>query len=387
MKFLSILLALECLFLNLRAQDSTRAQRNWAVNGFVKDLVNLNLPEGWTPATYTNLIHNRLNAKMDFNSQWMARVEVRNRLFFGTQIKELPGFGQFINQYNGFFNLSRLWVNNQSMVAHSVIDRAFLQFANTRWNIRMGRQRINWGINTIWNPNDIFNAYNFLDFDYEERPGNDAVRIQRFFSNQSQMELAYKLGKDKNDHIAALLYKINIYNIDFQALSGVYRTDYVVGGGWAGNVKDAGFKGEVSYFHPRNNTLDTSGTVSLSLMVDKTYKGNWYLSAGGLYNSQPANNFGGNTGIFSSNISAKSLFPFRFNFFTSIAKTLSPLLNFTISVLYAPDYHTLILFPALSYNLATNIDLDLTTQSFFTDLNEAYKMRGAAFYLRGRWSF
>ena len=135
-------------------------------------------------------------------------------------------------------------------VAHSVIDRMLIQYSDEKWDITIGRQRINWGINNIWNPNDIFNAYNFLDFDYEERPGNDAVRIQRNLKNSSALELAYKSGKNKDKHTAAFLYKLNKWKYDFQFLSGIYQTDYVLGGGWAGNIKEAGFKGEMSYFIP-----------------------------------------------------------------------------------------------------------------------------------------
>ena len=35
-------------------------------------------------------------------------------------------------------------------------------------------------MNLVWNPNDLFNAFSFVDFDYEERPGSDALRIQKY---------------------------------------------------------------------------------------------------------------------------------------------------------------------------------------------------------------
>lgn len=125
------------------------------------------------------------------------------------------------------------------MVVHSVIDRMLLQYTTNNWDIKIGRQRINWGINNIWNPNDIFNAYNFLDFDYEERPVNDALRIQHYLKNNSTLELAYKPSKNITEHIAAALYKFNKKKntYDWQLLTGIYKTDVVIGGGWAGTLK------------------------------------------------------------------------------------------------------------------------------------------------------
>ncbi|MCG8318265.1 MAG: hypothetical protein MI921_02070 [Cytophagales bacterium] len=42
----------------------------------------------------------------------------------------------------------------------------------------IGKHRINWGKSYVWNPNDVFNAYSFFDFDYEERRGTDALLIK-----------------------------------------------------------------------------------------------------------------------------------------------------------------------------------------------------------------
>ena len=64
-------------------------------------------------------------------------------------------------------------------------------------------------MNLAWNPNDIFNTYNLLDFDYEERPGSDAIRIQYYLGDFSKIEVAAKKGSSKDDHIVAAMYKFN----------------------------------------------------------------------------------------------------------------------------------------------------------------------------------
>jgi hypothetical protein len=366
--------------------DSTKTP--WIeLNGYIKDIQSTYFIQKIDSNASMNLIHNRLNFKFTISPKISGRLEIRNRIFYGEQIKLIPDFGKTINQYNGLFNLSHLWIDEKSFVAHSVIDRMLIQYGDEKWDIKIGRQRINWGINNIWNPNDIFNAYNFLDFDYEERPGNDAVRIQRNLDNNSVLEFAYKPGKNKDEHTAAFLYKFNKWKYDFQFLGGIYQSDYVLGGGWAGNIKEAGFKGELSYFIPKRNTLETSETVSFSIMADQTFKNDWYISLAGLYNSNPTNVFAVNGSFYNSNLSAKLLFPFRYNFYTTIMKTISPIASCNFSFIYSPEKNTLILVPTYAWNVATNFDLDFTAQSFFSEQNNFYQNLITQIYIRGRWSF
>jgi len=133
---------------------------------------------------------------------------------------------------------------------NSTIDRALINYSKGKWDITLGRQRVNWGMNLVWNPNDIFNTYNFLDFDYEERPGSDALRVQYYLGDFSKIEVSAKKGRSKDDYIIAGMYKFNISSYDIQFITGVYQKDWMFGAGWAGNLKDAGFKGEISYFVP-----------------------------------------------------------------------------------------------------------------------------------------
>ena len=146
----------------------------------------------------SDLIHNRLNFLFNISRKLSARLEFRNRIFYGSQVEQIPGFGELINLYPGYLKLSKLWVNEKNLVAQSVIDRMLVQYSTITWNVIIGRQRVNWGMNNVWNPNDIFNAYNFLDFDYQERPGNDAIRIQHFLKDNSTLEFAWKPGQEKD---------------------------------------------------------------------------------------------------------------------------------------------------------------------------------------------
>ncbi len=381
----TLFLSFVSILIDAQTDDS---KPSWIeLQGYIKYIQNTTFVQKIDSNASANLIHNRLNFKFNIANKFSARLEVRNRIFYGEQIEQTPNFGDLINQDNGFFDLSHLWVNEDSFVAQSTIDRILLQYSDEKWEVIIGRQRINWGINNVWNPNDLFNAFNLLEFDYEERPGSDAVRIQHNLQHNASFELAYKASKNSEEQIAALLYKWNRKKYDFQLLSGIYQTDFVVGGGWAGSIKDAGFKGEMSYFIPKQKSLDSSENFCLSLMVDQTYKNDWYLALTMLYNSNPTNDFMIGEGIYNFNVSAKMLFPFEYNFHFTALKTISPISSFNFSFIYSPEKNTLILIPSFAWNVATNFDLNFMVQSFFADQLNSYKNLGTNIFIRSHWSF
>ena len=72
---------------------------------------------------------------------------------------------------------------------------------------------------------------------------------------------------------------------DIQLITGVYQKDWVMGAGWAGNLKNAGFKGEVTYFVPYESYFNSENVLSASVSVDYGFKKGLYLNSSVLYNS------------------------------------------------------------------------------------------------------
>jgi len=158
------------------AQDSNK---KWRLDGYIKEMISLTALQDVDSLMFDNLIHNRLNVFWYPTEKLTLNMEVRTRMFHGDAVKTIPSYGNFIDVNNDFFDFSYTEDFDQ-MVFHTMIDRLYLQWNDASWQLKVGRQRINWGVNLAWNPNDIFNAYSLYDFDYEERPGTDALRFQKF---------------------------------------------------------------------------------------------------------------------------------------------------------------------------------------------------------------
>lgn len=382
-KLLQIFFAL-FIAIATRAQDSTTLPKKFTLNGYIKDLQTLSFNNNFKELISGNLIHNRINTKWKPSDKITVSAEFRNRLFWGEEVKLNPALKSLLRNKNEKVNLQKTWISTQSLILHTNVERLYVDYDNDKLKVRMGRQRINWGITTTWNPNDIFNSYNFLDFDYEERPGVDGANLKYLFSNFFTTELAYANSGNKNRSIVALKYSLNKWNYDMQLITGWYQNHPTLGAGWAGYIKDAGFKGEVQYFF---GDRDTAGHLNMSLEGDYMLKNGWYVNAGLLFNNNGLYKALNTWSEIDLNLSSTNLMPTKWNVILTTGKELTPLLSANLSAVYAPGTNLLIVLPSARYNIATNLDLSLVWQSFFIELNSSFKSVNHRCFLRMKWSF
>lgn len=377
----NFLLILSVLPLSLTAQDSLAKKRMLSFSGYLKDLEWVRFDKGFNNATATNLLHNRMNVKWNPGQNWNGGLEVRNRLYWGDDVRVLPDFKRQLRNENEAVDLSVNWLNTRSAILHSNVERLWMEFKKNRWNIRAGRQRINWGITNTWNPNDIFNSYNFLDFDYEERPGSDAIKGQFLINDLSNIEVA--VAGTGHRPIMAARYSTNYRNFDLQWNTGIYQSKFTAGFGWAGSIKDAGFKGEAQFYADQEKG---SSRLLLVLEGDYVFKNGWYLSSAFLYNEKGLDRplHGLEQPILEA--SPRNLMPAKWNILVNTSKEFTPIFDGSINVVYAPGMNLLILFPTLHYNLKTDLDIDFVWQSFFTESTRFEALSHTGF-LRLRWSF
>jgi hypothetical protein len=367
-----------------KAQDSAILPKKLSVSGYIKNLETLNFDKDFKELLSGNLIHNRINVKWKPSEKITAAAEFRNRLFWGEDVKVNPDFAGQLRNENERIDLQKAWIQNRSLVLHTNVERLYAEYNESDLNVRIGRQRINWGITTTWNPNDIFNVYSFLDFDYEERPGVDGGKFQYNISNAFNVELACaSTGKRKGD-VAALKYALNRWNYDMQLITGWYNEHPTLGAGWAGYIKDAGFKGELQYFFTNK---DSTAHFNMALEADYMFKKGWYTNIGLLLNNQGLYRPVRSWDTINLKLSPENLMPTKWNIIFTSAKEINPLLSANMSVLYAPGTNLLIVYPSLQYNAATNLDVNIVWQSFFAEINNRLEAFNHTCFLRMKWSF
>lgn len=366
------------------SQDSIGTVPKYAINGYIKNLESISFDNISGAVTSGNLLHQRLNCKWKPSDEWNVSAEVRNRLFWGEEVRSTPAFAQLLRNENESVNLQKAWISKPYLVLHTNVERLYLDYRPKKWNIRLGRQRVNWGVTTTWNPNDIFNAYNFLDFDYEERPGIDGAKIQYTFSKSFNTEFAFRYADRAEDRVAAVKYALNQWGYDFQVITGCYKGHITAGAGWAGNIKESGFKGEVQYYF---GNKDTSDHFNLSIEDSYMFKNGWYVSAGLLLNGKGIHQPVSDWNNLSLKVSPENLMPTKWNFIASTSKEITPLLSAAMSTVYAPGTQLLMVLPSLKFNMATNLDVDVIWQIFSARLKDKFGIVNHRGFLRLKWSY
>lgn len=368
---------------------------SWSFSGYVKQLQSFNFFNASFPAPPSfqgtdtllldNFFHHRLNIEWAKGEHWRVKAGLRTRLFYGDVVKSNPQYGEQISSgSNDWLNLGILWLNNSSLIGHTVLDRFYGEYTKESWEIRLGRQRVNWGISTVWNPNDIFNAYSFTDFDYEERPGADAVRVRYYTGYTGSLELAARASDRIEESILAGRWVVNTGGYDLQFIGGYAQNHWVLGTGWAGNLKNAGFKGEASWFYAPE--IEKS-SLAVTANIDYAFEKGLYLNAGGLYNSEGQKE-GGILQLFTFELSARNLYPYRWASFVSLSYPVSPLVNAGLTTIYSPvASHALFLNPTVAVSVAGNWSLDAVGQLVFDQEAEGYRSPLQAVFLRVKWSY
>ena len=361
---------------------SFTAKAQFTFNGYIRDMQTEMFAHPDSMWMHQNMIHNRLNFKYNVDTNLTLAAELRNRIVFSSPEQEIGKKNDA-----GLVNASLLVFSSDNVYMLSQLDRFYAEWNRGKWTITAGRQRINWSQSFVWNPNDVFNNYSWFDFDYEERSGCDAARVQYHTGASSRVDVAVK-ADSSGEITAGALYAFGVKGYDVQVLSGYYAgTDIYAGAGFSGTVWKGSLRGECTYFHPAKNAADTGGVVLASFGYDIMFANSLMLQAEVLYNGNKKPEFLSTGNLLFMAPSAKNIFVPGVSVFASASYPVSPLFTASLSAMSLPGYDFIFAGPSVSYSLSDNSSL-MFTSYFFSELKEfnGYN-RLYMFFLRYGYSF
>ncbi|MCG9753995.1 hypothetical protein L1D40_01995 [Shewanella insulae] len=394
-------------------------EQPWQVKGYVSYLGSVVAPaEG--EQLWDGLLHNRIDGEYRWQSL-RVNVGLRNRLMVGDSGR-LPGYGDLLAWDSGYWDLSANWLDSDGWIGNSQLDRVYVswQLADN-WELVAGRFRVNWAMSTLWNPNDIFNAYSIYDVDYAERRGVDALKLSRQLGYASQLELVYSRGTDSlindvsisrtNRQYAGRYLGHNVFGYDlgwdWQLIVGETRDDRVFGGGFAGDIWGAGLRGEVTHFDPLNSysispvdaesrtsqaitssmqTLKASTVATLELDYSFASDANWRVLGAALYISSPLSV---DSALFYLNLplSARTLSFTTWTYYLDLGFDVTPLSRLSANASYYDD-GSFFVGLTYQYSLADDWQLSLIVQRFDGSNTSLFGQSASTLgYLQLKWSF
>jgi len=377
-----------CLFLLVGMQNASAQNQKLDVNigGYLKELGQVSLNNNFSTIHYDNVLHHRIESNWKLRNHWEFEADLRTRLLSGYSVEHQPGIKQMFEQDPNYLDMAWVCFDTKYSLMHSNIDRLYASYYNGPWEITLGRQRINWSRTFVWSPNDLFNNFAYLDFDYEERPGTDALNLQYSWSYASSMQLTTQFGHHWDETVIAGMLRSSLGSYDIQFIGGHYHKDISVGAGWAGYLGDAGFKGEISYFHPENNFFDLVGHITFTTGFDYMFSDGLYLQSELLYNGGYQNN-----GTPLANLvqppTADNLFIAKSGYFLNGSYQFTPLISGQLGLMGSFDRSIIIFIPQISISVTENVDFLLLSQLLKgSTLNRTIDTPNA-FFFRLKWSY
>ncbi len=361
------------------------AQEKFTIDGYISQMGSSLFIKDTSGATWDYVLHNRINMAWYPNSAFTIKVQFRNRLLWGETIEKTPGYALLTSQDKGVVDLNWNWFDGKNSLLNTQIDRLYAEYINGNLEITLGRQRINWGRSLAWNPNDIFNAYSYYDFDYAEKPGADALRAVYYTGIAAVIELVTKIDSANNLTIGALT-KFNKWGYDIQFLGGyVNEEDFVLGTGWEGNISKFSFRGEVSYFHPKKSFSDTTGVWLATIGTDYSFENSLMIQAELLYNDKKS--LTRITQLMAAPDNSKSLSISEFNLFANISYPINPIFTGSFAGMYYPDQKGFFLMPGIDVSMGNNLKFSFIYQYFNLAVDPLNRLALNMAFGRLKWNF
>lgn len=364
-------------------------EKAWDLNGYIKYMGSGTLPDSGDNL-FDNLVHQRFNFEYRLSSNLRFNAGMRNRFIWGDSA-ENPYYSSYIGLDLGYVDMSTNWAEGDRTVGNSQLDRLYIDWEKGNWQVTGGRFRINWGMTTVWNPNDVFNSYSIYDFDYEERPGTDALLLSRKLGFASSFDLIYSPNDEHQLSSYAMRYLFNVEEWDIQLIGGKAKLDNFIGAGIAGDIKGGGLRAEVSYFDPTQESWQDVDQISArvsSLEMDYSFGGqrNWTVKGSILHNSNPQEPINANA-FLSLPLTAKTLSFTEFTSYLDASFDVSALSRVTLSTIYYQD-GSYFLGLSNNYSLANDWQLLGVVQYFDGDKDSLFSQSSSTLlFAQIKWSY
>jgi hypothetical protein len=215
------------------------------------------------------------------------------------------------------------------------------------------------------------------------------LSIKRYTGTSSEAELVLAPSDSLNGSTAAFKYEFNKKGYDWQAFAGWQKRFLVAGGGWAGEIKGMGFRGEFTYFVPVYDYMPFNSQLMATTDIDYTFKNSLSLKAAYLYNSEGLDAKHANYRNFFVNreLSAQLLSPTMHSIYAGAGYQFAPMFYGNFFSIVNPSDGSFFFGPMGNFTVSNNFETMLTAQFFSGTPQTAYGEYGTQVYLRFKWSF
>jgi hypothetical protein len=330
-----------------------------AFSGYGKSLATFSKTTGTEEGTSGSLNRARLEWKPKINDQVDLNLTYDHEFFYN-DFANTPEFG-LIRQNNqknlAYLDLDRVISDTNHFYEKHGLYRAYVRVTTEHARTTVGKQLIDWGRMRAWSPLDAFNQPLPTSLEPEERVGFDAIYTEIFKDPFSGVSFIYGPGNSESEtSFGARAYKkFGTYDLAFVVTK--HQEDKLLGFGFDGYLKDAGFRGEFTYTKNGKNRfpraalgLDYSFPKEITVALEYFYNG----AANGDY------------AAYSDNLKLQQYQMSLKKNLISLSATweISPLWKFKNFFVFDIDGRSAFFNPEIRYSIKENFDAAIGAQLF-----------------------
>ncbi len=293
----------------------------------------------------------RLNITSQFSENISLAVQYDIEAYLGSLLKTST-FTVFKNYRPPTkFDLISPLLDSDDLYFRHKLYRFYLN-CNLPWgDLKIGRQKIPWGVAMVWNATDPFNPIDFTNIEREERTGVDALSLDLPLGALAGLNLVYSEGKTSQSYGGRL--RSNIGGIDYSLLGAKLGDETLAGFDMAGQLAGAGIRGEIAYI----NAKAEEDYLCLVLSFDYTFQNSLYFLIESFYNGRGKTSISDYqwSRLYSGEIAKLAQ---RYGFF-GVTYDINPLLKEGVYLIYNIDDQSNFINPFLDHAMTENASLSV----------------------------
>ncbi|NOY05825.1 MAG: hypothetical protein GXO82_04205 [Chlorobi bacterium] len=314
-----------------------------------------------------------------------GRISLEHEITAWYHSAALPGFQTAVITRRQAVDLTWNTIDESRLSLRHFVDRLYFRQNFDFGSVVIGRQRISWGTGRIWNPTDLFNPINPASFDKIEKDGADAVSFKYYLGNFTDVEVVYNAENKFKSWNAGFRFRTNFLEYDVSVMGGYFDKRYVAGGDFAGNLFEAGVRGEGIVSANRDDLSDNY--VKFILGVDYQLTSSLYSLVEYHYNGEGETDRRRYILLF-DRLSQGAILNFARNYlFVQGIFQLHPLVTSGLGVNLNMDDGSGFIAPSVTWSSTENSELGVGGLLAFGAEGTEYWYYPLALYVKGQWYF
>jgi len=173
-----------------------------------------------------------------------------------------------------FFDLTHVISDGSEHVLAHRLDRLYVQYTDTKWVARFGRQAISWGNGLVYTPMDFINPFDPSAIDKEYKSGDDMLYTQYLQQNGNDVQMVWVLRRDDKGDVTNKVNSITakyhgiVGNNEYDLLVAQHYNDSIIGIGGITAIGGAIWRGDFTLTHTRTeNSINNTEEKNISSVV------------------------------------------------------------------------------------------------------------------------